>query len=101
MTGASLSAHFAAVVARYETLRAATLGAALPPEVRSGLVVLLHQGLWRWARALVAGTARPTPVPGLAGGANSAPFDRRAVIYVLAAMAMTINDRRTPCRRTP
>jgi len=96
MTGTSLSAHATAAVPRYETLRAAMLGAALPPEARSGLVILLHQGLWRWARALVSGTARPMPVPGLTGGAHSEPFDRRAVIYVLAAMAVTINDRRIP-----
>lgn len=89
------SAQSSKVVARYETLRAAMLGEALPPEARSGLIVFFQQGLWRWARTLTSGTGRKTPLPVSDCGSNSEPFERRAVIDVLAAMAMTINDRRT------
>jgi hypothetical protein len=71
------------------------LGEPLPPEARSGLVILLRQGLWRWACMPISGMARQTPVPVLAGSPSLEPFDRRAIIHVLAAMAMTISDRRT------
>lgn len=72
------------------------LGEALPPTARSGLIVFLHQGMWGWARKLTANViARSvsihaqTPTP-------TEPFEHQAIVYVLARMAMTINDRRTP-----
>ena len=43
---ASPAAPPTAVVARYERLRSAMLGEALPPDARSGLVVFLHRGMW-------------------------------------------------------
>ena len=54
MTGtmATVAAPPTAAVARYERLRSAMLGEALPPDARSGLVVFLHRGMWGWAHAL-------------------------------------------------
>ena len=64
----------------YELLRAAMLGAALPPDSRAGLIVLLHRGMWAWARVIdrirhgpVSARQRP-PValrPSPANGARS------------------------------
>ena len=96
MTGitASLTALApATVVARYERLRSAMLGEALPPDARSGLVVFLHRGMWGWARALSVEPARLEPIP----SRSSAPaqlIERRAIVCLLAGMVMAINDRR-------
>lgn len=38
---------------RYEIMRAAALGTALPPEARSGLTILLHRGMWAWVGAIM------------------------------------------------
>ncbi len=88
------SAHPSNVAAQYEALRMAALGEALPPEARSGLMLFLRRGMWAWARTLTAPSAReePThaPLP-----SSTAPCERKAVIYVLAAMAMNAHDRRT------
>ncbi len=84
-----------AVVARYERLRSAMLGEALPPDARSGLVVFLHRGMWGWARALSVDPARLEP----ASSQSSPPAqssDRRAIVCLLAGMAMAINHRRAP-----
>jgi len=77
---------------RYEALRAAGFGQALPPEARSGLALLLRRGVWGWARALVCATAALQP------NRTSSPTAARehsAVIQIIAAMAMTTNDRRS------
>lgn len=90
---ASLTTPPAAIVARYERLRSAMLGEALPPDARSGLIIFVHRGMWRWVRML-AESAGLEPI----SSRSSMPaqfIERRAVIHVLAAMAMTINDRRT------
>jgi hypothetical protein len=42
------TAHSPTVMEQYELLRAAMLGAALPPDSRTGLIVLLHRGMWAW-----------------------------------------------------
>jgi len=92
---ASPAAPATAVVARYESLRSAMLGEALPPDARSGLVVFLHQGMWRWACTLSVEPARLEPV-----SFQSSPpaqfSERRAIICLLAGMAMAINHRRAP-----
>jgi hypothetical protein len=87
------SAQPSTVAAQYETLRMAALGEALPPEARSGLMLFLRRGMWGWARTLAAPSAReePTHAP---SPSSTAPCERKAVIYVLAAMAMNIHDRR-------
>jgi hypothetical protein len=88
--------HSSAIVVQYETLRSAMLGEPLPPTARSGLVVLLRRGLWGWVRTATLDTTRQEPIPATVfGPSNPAePSERRAVIQVLATMAMTINDRR-------
>ena len=95
MTGtmATGAAPPTAAVARYERLRSAMLGEALPPDARSGLVVFLHRGMWAWARALSVEPTRLEPMP----SRSPAPAqlnDRRAIVCLLAGMAMAINDRR-------
>jgi hypothetical protein len=86
-----------AVVVQYETLRAAMLGEALPPTARSGLIVFLHRGLWGWVRVVTPGTTRQEPIPATAFGPSNPtePGERRAIIQVLATLAMTINNRRS------
>ena len=85
----------AAVAAKYETLRLAGLGEALPPEARSGLMLFLNRGLWGWARTLVPASARqeltdvPSPAP-------TTPGDHAPVIHLLAAIALNVNFRRAP-----
>lgn len=83
----------ATVAAQYETLRMAGFGGALPPEARSGLVIFLRRGMWAWARMLAAPCVReePTQVP---APASALPCERKAIIYLLAAMAMNTRDRR-------
>lgn len=97
MAGPKPATHSPTVAAQYELLRAAMLGAALPPDARSGLIVLLHRGMWAWARMTVLAPARQTPIPTSTVRPSDldGPCDeRRAVVHLLAAMAMTIIDRR-------
>lgn len=74
-------------VTQYETLRAAALGNALPPEARAGLMLFLHTGMWNWARAVNAMCTFERP----AGSRPSnwkAPKEHRTVIHLFAAMAI-------------
>jgi hypothetical protein len=83
------------VAAQYEALRAAALGAALPPEARSGLMLFLGRGMWGWARMLAAARAQQEPIR----APPSKPTqhcERRAVIHLFAALAMGTLDRRAP-----
>jgi hypothetical protein len=84
------------VAEQYELLRAAMLGEALPPDARAGLVVLLHHGMWAWTRTIVLDAARHRPIPASTVRPSNldGPCERRAVVHLLAAMAMTITDRR-------
>jgi hypothetical protein len=79
---------------RYELLRAAMLGAALPVDSRAGLIVLLHRGMWAWAR--VIDRVRQGPILASWGPAShlGEPCERREVVLLLASMAMTITDGR-------
>jgi hypothetical protein len=81
---------------RYEALRAAGFGQALPPEARSGLALLLRRGVWGWARAgaLVCATAALQPNR-TSSPKSTAAREHSAVIQIIAAMAMTTNDRRS------
>jgi hypothetical protein len=83
------------IVAQYETLRSAMLGEALLPVARSGLIVFLRYGMWEWARTLAPGALgrEPLHVSPSASSNPTEPGERRAVIHLFAAMAMTINDR--------
>jgi hypothetical protein len=94
-TTAAPAAPPTAVVARYESLRSAMLGEALPPDARSGLVVFLRRGMWGWARALSVEPTRLEPTP----SRSSAPAqlnDRRTIVCLLAGMAMAVHNRRAP-----
>lgn len=86
------SAPPSTVAAQYETLRLAALGEALPSEARSGLMLFLRRGLWGWARRLapVSTGGEPTraPSPG-----STAPCEGKAVVHILAAMAMNTPKR--------
>jgi hypothetical protein len=81
------------IVAQYETLRSAMLGEALPPVARSGLIVFLRHGMWEWARTLTPLDREPLHVSPSTSSHPTEPAERRAVIHLFAAMAMTINDR--------
>nr|WP_233285751.1 helix-turn-helix domain-containing protein [Bradyrhizobium acaciae] len=83
-----------AIAAQYEVLRMAALGEALPPTARSGLMLFLRRGMWGWAQTLAAAApvqqsvaSRTPPVP---------RNEHTAVVYVLATMAMSTPERRTP-----
>lgn len=87
-----------ATVKQYEMLRAAAFGTALPPEARSGLTILLHRGMWAWARAILLGATRQPPVsalPMVGLPICDGTSERRMVIHLLAAMAMAVSERRT------
>jgi hypothetical protein len=81
------------VAAQYETLRLAALGQALPLEARSGLALLLRQGMWGWARALVGQGAAPERARNCATRSTT-PRQHNAVVQIFAAMAMKANTRR-------
>ncbi len=82
---------------RYEILRTAALGTALPPEARSGLTILLHRGMWAWVRAIVRApsqlpSAAVPPVAGLRHADETS--EQRTIICLLAAMVMAAPERR-------
>lgn len=82
-----------AVAGRYETLRMAGLGEALPPQARDGLMLFLGRGMWGWARTLAVQAGREEPVPQpLASPVSSC--EREAIVDVLAALAIATSDRR-------
>jgi hypothetical protein len=73
----------------------AALGEVLPPTARSGLMLFLRRGMWGWAQTLAAASLAQNP--GHAPSFTRAAHDERtAVIHVLATMAMSTPDRRTP-----
>lgn len=80
------------ITAQYETLRAAALGEALPPEARHGLIVFLRRGMWGWARALATVSV---PVQSMCSQSSSSTTRWRssAVVGLFAAMVMTSNKR--------
>ena len=78
---------------RYEALRAAALGGALPFDARAGLVVFLRHGMWAWARSVSRIVGRQ---PTDRRPAAQAPRHSES-IHILAAMALLgTNDRRAP-----
>ena len=92
MTGAEQgAADHASVAPQYEALRSAALGGVLPPEARSGLTLFLRRGMWGWARAI--GTTGASPQPTRSTSNWTAPEGYRAVIHVLAAMAIQADNR--------
>jgi hypothetical protein len=81
---------------RYEILRAAALGTALPPEARSGLTILLHRGMWAWVRAILRAPCQgpSAGVPAVDLPIAGETSERRTVIHLLAAMVMAAPERR-------
>ena len=70
-------------------LRMAALGEALPPKARAGLLLFLRRGMWGWARALATMSAARQPVRALGHRTGRSRKSTRAVIHILAAMAMS------------
>jgi len=83
------------IVVRYEALRIAALGGALPSEARSGLMLFLRRGMWGWGRILASASPAQEPIhaPSVT---QTAYCERSAVIHVFAAMAMNVHNGRTP-----
>jgi len=75
------------VVTQYETLRAAALGNALPPEARAGLMLFLHTGMWGWARTVTAVRTFERPY-GSRPPNWKPPEEHRTVIHLFAAMTI-------------
>lgn len=82
---------------RYEILRAAALGAALPLEARSGLTILLHRGMWAWVSAILRtpGWSPPAALPPIELPIAEETSERRTIIHLLAAIVMAAPERRT------
>jgi hypothetical protein len=78
------------VIARYEALRGAALGEALPPEARIGLLLFLRRGMCGWARevATMCAPQRPT---GSRPPNRTIPEEHRTVVHLLAAMVINAN----------
>ena len=73
----------------------AALGEVLPPTARSSLMLFLRRGMWGWAQALAAASLVQQPVH--ASLFTPPPRNERtAVVHVLATMAMSTHDWRTP-----
>ena len=82
---------------RYEILRAAALGTALPPEARSGLTILLHRGMWAWVRAIARAPGQPPSAfvpPTVDLPVTDKTSEQRTIICILAAMVMAVPERR-------
>jgi hypothetical protein len=80
------------IVAQYEVLRAAALGAALPLSARSGLILFLRRDMWGWTQAL---SAAASPLCEQADPSSPAwPEHRRhsAIVHVLAAIVTSPHD---------
>jgi hypothetical protein len=73
----------------------AGLGEALPPAARSGLMHFLRRGMWGWAQTLVAASPIQQRVHA-SSLTQPARNERTAVVHLLATMAMSTCDRRTP-----
>jgi hypothetical protein len=72
-----------------------TLGDALLPESRNGLVLFLRRGMWGWAQTLAATNSRPTPLVAM----PLRPIElcsRSTIIQVLAAIVMNAGSWGTP-----
>jgi hypothetical protein len=72
------------VVARYEALRGAVLGEALPPESRTGLLLFLRRGMCGWARAVAPMCAPQRPTDSRPPNWTIAE-EHRTVVQILAS----------------
>ncbi len=74
----------------------AALGGALPPTARSGLMLFLRRGMWGWAQTLAAASPVQQPVHASPLSPPVLRNERTAVVHVLATIAMSTPDWRTP-----
>jgi hypothetical protein len=81
------------VVQQYETLRTATLGGGLPLEARAGLALFLRRGMWGWAMAVAVPSTPAQPARSFLP-TSAAKDEQRAIIHLLAAMAMRSTKQR-------
>ena len=100
MTGTGAQLHSAMqgrATERYEILRTAALGTALPPEARSGLTILLHRGMWAWVRVILQTPCQgpSAAMPAVGRPITDETYERRTVIHLLAAMVMAVPEWRT------
>lgn len=82
------------VSAQYESLRAAALGASLPPEARYGLTLFLRRGMWGWCQELAK--AEAPPARARPRSPETVAPHHRAVIQILADLVLNAADTRTP-----
>jgi hypothetical protein len=82
----------ASLITEYESLRGAALGAALPPESRSGLALFLRRGMWSWTRTHASTNMSRQAIRPASSG-SMAPHERKVVIQLFAAMAMNPDKR--------
>jgi hypothetical protein len=75
------------VTTQYEVLRTAAFGSGLPLEARSGLALILRQGMWAWAKAAAAMRRPPHPKHSPLRR-STAGDERRALVHIFAALAM-------------
>ena len=85
-----------AIADQYEVLRGAALGEALPLKARSGLMLFLRRGMWGWAKALSVAAYSPQEQIDPSSAAWPAQGGHSAIVHVLAAIAMSTHDRRSP-----
>ena len=81
---------------KYEVLRAAALGEALPLMARSGLMLFLRRGMWGWAKALIAAAGSPQEPTDRFSSSAPTPGERSVVIHVLATIATSTNHAGSP-----
>lgn len=85
-----------AIADQYELLRGAALGQALPLSARSGLMLFLRRGMWGWAQRLAAATNPPQEQSHVPAAAWPAHGGHAAVVHLLATIAMSGHERRSP-----
>jgi hypothetical protein len=83
----------------YETLRTAAHSDGLAFEARNGLALFLRRGMWGWARAISDSSNSLRPTQPVCAGTVVDDNDK-AVIQLLAAMAMSSAVRRIHARRS-
>jgi hypothetical protein len=81
-------AQSAQVIEQYETLRVSGFGEALAPALRSGLALMLRQGMWSWVKAITSAPASYRPAPVLSNGAASPEAAAQTLIQLFAQLTL-------------
>jgi len=61
------------VIEQYETLRVSGFGEALAPALRSGLALMLRQGMWSWVKVITIAPAIYRPASVSSTGSSAPP----------------------------